>query len=102
MGYFDFSTTVVATQSRAAMIVFGNSAEQKWDLTTYASSASANSELVKAVNSLTYLDSDGTDILRSVKILCNHLAPSNGHYSARLTWRQPYTLQLQLGRVFGA
>lgn len=64
MGYFDFASTAGASQSRAAMIVFGNTAIQQWDLTTYASSTTANSQLVQAVNSLPYLNSDGTDIVR--------------------------------------
>lgn len=66
MGYFDFATTAGAYQSRAGLVVFGDTAVKQWDLTAYASSTTANSDLVKAVNGLTFLNSDGTDIVRSV------------------------------------
>lgn len=63
MGYFDFSSTA-ASQSRAGMIVFGDTANVQWDLTTYSSSATANSQLVQAVNQLTYLNSPNTNTIK--------------------------------------
>ncbi len=67
MAYFDYSTTATALlQSRMGVVTFGNSAVQSVGLTTYSTSATANSQLLTAVNSLAYLDSTGTDIIGSV------------------------------------
>lgn len=63
IGYFNFSASAGAKQSRAGLITFGSSVVRQIDISTYASSADANGHLIQTANAVSFENSDVTDTI---------------------------------------